>query len=378
MANTAEEAKVNNQIIENLFNKCEASIKAFDNLIEKAKNLTKKKIVKDSSIDNALLEKEQFLCHGFAWLASYNFALREILNWAKNLEKNKKNFDLEKLILQSAFGEYLSQIIGGISMWQTEIIRAGDFGLTDEDINAFLIDEVKCLIKYGNTNDVRMQIAKHIVDNNYGNVGLEDETLEMIKDQFKKFSEDQVLPYAHEWHLKDELIPMEIIKQMADLGVFGLTIPKEFGGLGMKKIAMCVVTEELSRGYIGIGSIGTRAEIAAELIKLGGRDEQKKKWLPKIASGEILPTAVFSEPNTGSDLGSLKTRAVKEGNVYKITGNKTWITHGARTDIMTMMVTTNPNEKGYKGLSIILAEKPRGTDKEPFPAKGMSGSEIEV
>ena len=378
MANTAEEAKVNNQIIENLFNKCEASIKAFDNLIEKAKNLTKKKIVKDGSIDNALLEKEQFLCHGFSWLTSYNFALREILNWAKNLEKNKKSFDLEKLILQSAFGEYLSQIIGGISMCQTEIIRAGDFGLTDEDINAFLIDEVKGLIKYGNTNDVRMQIAKHIVDNNYGNVGLEDETLEMIKDQFKKFSEDQVLPYAHEWHLKDELIPMEIIKQMADLGVFGLTIPEEFGGLGMKKIAMCVVTEELSRGYIGIGSIGTRAEIAAELIKLGGRDEQKKKWLPKIASGEILPTAVFSEPNTGSDLGSLKTRAVKEGNVYKITGNKTWITHGARTDIMTMMVRTNPNEKGYKGLSIILAEKPRGTDKEPFPAKGMSGSEIEV
>jgi len=181
MANTAEEAKVNNQIIENLFNKCEASIKAFDNLIEKAKNLTKKKIVKDGSIDNALLEKEQFLCHGFSWLASYNFALREILNWAKNLEKNKKSFDLEKLILQSAFGEYLSQIIGGISMWQTEIIRAGDFGLTDEDINAFLIDEVKGLIKYGNTNDVRMQIAKHIVDNNYGNVGLEDETLEMIK-----------------------------------------------------------------------------------------------------------------------------------------------------------------------------------------------------
>ena len=87
MANTAEEAKVNNQIIENLFNKCEASIKAFDNLIEKAKNLTKKKIVKDGSIDNALLEKEQFLCHGFSWLASYNFALREILNWAKNLEK---------------------------------------------------------------------------------------------------------------------------------------------------------------------------------------------------------------------------------------------------------------------------------------------------
>ena len=146
----------------------------------------------------------------------------------------------------------------------------------------------------------------------------------------------------------------------------------------MKKIAMCVVTEELSRGYIGIGSIGTRAEIAAELIKLGGTEEQKKKWLPKISSGEILPTAVFSEPNTGSDLGSLKTRAIKDGGIYKITGNKTWITHGARTDLMTMMVRTNSDEKGYKGLSIILAEKDRGTDKDPFPTKGMTGGEIEV
>ena len=247
-----------------------------------------------------------------------------------------------------------------------------------KELDSFLIDDVNDLIKNGNTNEVKIQIAKLISDKNYGNTGLEDETLEMIRDQFKKFSEEQVIPNAHEWHLKDELIPIEVIKQMAELGVFGLTIPEAYGGLGMKKIAMCVVTEELSRGYIGIGSIGTRSEIAAELIRLGGTEEQKKKWLPKISSGEILPTAVFSEPNTGSDLGSLKTRAIKDGNVYKITGNKTWITHGARTDLMTMMVRTNPNEKGYKGLSIILAEKDRGTDENPFPTKGMSGGEIEV
>ena len=213
-------------------------------------------------------------------------------------------------------------------MWQTEIVRAHDFGLTNQELDSFLIDDVNDLIKNGNTNEVKIQIAKLISDKNYGNIGLEDETLEMIQDQFKKFSEEQVIPNAHEWHLKDELIPIEVIKQMAELGVFGLTIPETYGGLGMKKIAMCVVTEELSRGYIGIGSIGTRSEIAAELIRLGGTEEQKKKWLPKISSGEILPTAVFSEPNTGSDLGSLKTRAVKDGNVYKITGNKTWITHG--------------------------------------------------
>jgi len=378
MTDAAVDIKKNNILLNNIFQKCENSLKALNELVNKAKTSVKQKVIKDNSLDLNLLEKEQFICHGFAWLKTYNIALREILNWAKKLDKNKKIFDIEKLILQSAFSEYLSQIIGGIPMWQSEIIRAHDFDIKEEDINLFLIEEIKELIKYGNTSDVKIQIAKLISDKNYGNVGLEDETLQMIQDQFKKFSEEQVMPHAHEWHLKDDLIPLEVINQMAKLGVFGLTIPETYGGLGMKKIAMCVVTEELSRGYIGVGSIGTRSEIAAELIKLGGTEEQKKKWLPEIASGKILPTAVFSEPNNGSDLGSLKTRAVKEGDVYKITGNKTWITHGARTDLMTMMVRTNPDEKGYKGLSIILAEKPRGTDKDPFPAKGMSGGEIEV
>ena len=370
--------KKDNVLFNDLFQKCEASLKALDELIKKAEIHVKNKVSENGVFSTKLLEKEQFISHGFAWLKTYNMALREMLNWAKKLDENKKIFETEKLILQSAFSEYLSQIVGGIPMWQSEIIRAHDFGLTDQEINNFLIEDVKDLIKNGNTNEVKIQIAKLISDKNYGNIGLEDETLEMIQDQFKKFSEEQVLPNAHEWHLKDELIPMDVIKQMSELGVFGLTIPESYGGLGMKKIAMCVVTEELSRGYIGIGSIGTRAEIAAELIKLGGTEEQKKKWLPKISSGEILPTAVFSEPNTGSDLGSLKTRAVKDGDVYKITGNKTWITHGARTDLMTMIVRTNPEEKGYKGLSIILAEKERGTDENPFPTKGMSGGEIEV
>jgi (2S)-methylsuccinyl-CoA dehydrogenase len=141
---------------------------------------------------------------------------------------------------------------------------------------------------------------------------------------------------------------------------------------------MCVVSEELSRGYIGVGSLGTRSEIAAELILGSGTEEQKRKWLPKIASGEVLPTAVFTEPNTGSDLASLKTRAVRQGDVYKIYGNKTWITHPVRADLMTLLVRTNPTETGYRGLSMLLAEKPRGTDADPFPVPGMTGTEIEV
>ena len=205
-----------------------------------------------------------------------------------------------------------------------------------------------------------------------------DETLESIREEMRRFADNEVIGNAQGWHRTNSYIPMEVIAQMSDLGVFGLTIPEDFGGMGLGKESMCVVSEELSRGYIGVGSLGTRSEIAAELILGGGTAEQKAKWLPKLASGEVLPTAVFTEPNTGSDLASLKTRAVREGNVYKVYGNKTWITHPVRADLMTLLVRTNPKEPGHRGLSMLLAEKPRGTDADPFPVKGMTGTEIEV
>jgi (2S)-methylsuccinyl-CoA dehydrogenase len=236
-------------------------------------------------------------------------------------------------------------------------------------------------MRHGNTDATRRRLVALMIEQagapTFGTTGL-DEEYEMIRAQFRRFAEDRVVPHAHEWHLKDALIPIGIIEEMGELGVFGLTIPEEYGGFGMSKTAMCVVSEELSRGYIGVGSLGTRSEIAAELILCGGSEDQKRHWLPKIATAEILPTAVFTEPNTGSDLGSLRTRAVRDGEDYVITGNKTWITHAARTDVMTMLVRTDPATTDYSGLSMLLAEKPRGTDENPFPAEGMTGGEIEV
>jgi (2S)-methylsuccinyl-CoA dehydrogenase len=194
----------------------------------------------------------------------------------------------------------------------------------------------------------------------------------------RRFADAEVVPHAQEWHRANAYIPLEVVASLSELGVFGLTIPEEFGGLSLGKVAMCVVSEELSRGYIGVGSLGTRSEIAAELILVGGTSEQKRRYLPKIASGEILPTAVFTEPNSGSDLASLRTRATREGDIYVINGAKTWITHPVRADLMTLLARTDPSEPGYKGLSMFLAEKPRGADADPFPAEGMSGGEIEV
>jgi (2S)-methylsuccinyl-CoA dehydrogenase len=351
------------------------AVTAGEKLLSLAKAGAQAKIAEAGGMDAA-----QHIAHGLAWLATTVEALRQMHLWAVRLNDEAKFGEFEQLLLAASFAEYGAQIAGGIPMSQLEVIRPQDLGVSRSDIRRYE-DTVADLIAEGGTQSVKARLASLIKDaqgsTTFGNSGL-DETMSEIHEQMRKFSEAEVVPHAHEWHLANAYIPLEIIQHVAELGVFGLTLPEEFGGLGLGKLAMCVVSEELSRGYIGVGSLGTRAEIAGELILQNGTPEQKAKYLPKIASGEMLPTAVFTEPNTGSDLASLKTRAVKDGDVYKITGQKTWITHPVRADVMTVLARTNPNEKGYKGLSMFLAEKPRGTDDDPFPAKGMTGGEIEV
>jgi (2S)-methylsuccinyl-CoA dehydrogenase len=367
--------------MENIISKCREAQKTVDSYYNVAKEQVSKLVLIDGKIAKDNLNREQHAAHGLAWIATYKKTLQEMLNWAIDLEANNKFTEYEKLILQFIYSEYLNQIKTGIPMSQLEFIRPQDLGLKNGLFNEIGNESFNDLILNGNHSEDRLKLAHIIRDsfssNNFGNLGL-DETSVMIRDQFNKFVEEHVTPHAHEWHLKDELIPMSVIDKMSELGIFGLTIPEEYGGLGMSKLAMCIVTEELSRGYIGIGSLGTRTDISSELLLIGGTEEQKKHWLPKIASGEILPTAVFTEPNTGSDLASLKTRATANETNYSITGNKTWITHGARSDLMTLLARTNPDEKGYKGLSMFLAEKERGSDENMFPSNGMSGGEIEV
>ena len=344
----------------------------------KSKNHFKSILNKDNRIDNQLLEINQFQTHGFAWFETYRIGVRETYNWFKRLHDKQEASEIDASITLFAFAEYLTQMKNGIMMSQSEIVRPSDLGLQTSDFTFMNDDTVKDLIDVGLSDKIKKVIVDSLDKDIHPSLGLNDETLDMIQDQFKKFAEEEILPYANEWHLKDDLIPDETLKKMADLGVFSIAIPESYGGLGMGKVAMCVVTEELSRGFLAAGSLGTRAEIAGELIRLGGTDEQKKKYLPEIASGNILTTAVFTEPNTGSDLGSLSTRAELNGDEYTITGNKTWITHGARSDLMTVLARTDMNQKGYKGLSMFLVEKPRGNCENPFPMDGMSGSEIEV
>ena len=329
--------------------------------------------------DAALLESEQRAVHGLSWLATYAAALDQMASYAGRMSEDGRFGEIEALVTQIGAGEYLAQIAGGIPMSQGEIVRLHDLGLAEEEV--LRAPAVRALQQSANSPAARARLVELMAAQpgsaTHGDAGL-DSTLEEFRGQMRRFCDSDVLPHAHQWHLDNTYIPLDVIARMSGLGVFGLTIPEEFGGLGLGKESMCVVSEELSRGYIGVGSLGTRSEIAAELILGGGTEEQKRRWLPRIASGEVLPTAVFTEPDTGSDLAALKTRAERKGDSYFVTGQKTWITHPVRADLMTLLVRTNPKEPGYKGLSMLLAEKPRGTDAEPFPVKGMSGGEIEV
>ncbi len=333
-------------------------------------------------IDGAALEREQRAAHGLAWVATYAAAIEQLASYAKRMEGEGRFGEMERLLAQIGAAEYLSQLFGGVMMSQGEIVRLHELGVGEGDLLAFLTSAVRTLIQT-TTPETRaraVELIKHAqgaAAANYGDPGL-DETFEDIRNEMRRFSEAEVVPHAQEWHLKDEYIPLpldlpdERARRVLADAPRGVWRARTRQGGDVRRLGGAL------RGYIGVGSLGTRSEIAEELILNGGTDEQKREWLPRIASGEILPTAVFTEPNTGSDLASLTTRAVRDGDVYRITGQKTWITHAARADLMTVLARTDPNEKGYRGLSMFLAPKPRGTDDNPFPAQGMTGGEIEV
>ena len=364
-----------------LINKCQKALITVDRYYDASLQQVRSSLLIDGKLSRDNLDLEQHSAHGLSWIAAYRATLKEMVNWAIELENSNSFTEVEKLMLEITFSEYCAQIKSGIPMSQLEYVRPQDMGLKNGLFTESGTEEFNDLILNGNSNKSRLTLAGLLKEGfsskNFGNTGL-DETTSIVQEQFRKFVEDDVIPHAHEWHLNDDLIPLSIIDKMAEMGVFGLTIPEEYGGLGMTRFVDCVVTEELARGYIGVGSLGTRGDIAAELLITGGTEEQKNRFLPKIASGEILPCAVLTEPHSGSDMGSFKTRAVANGTHYSITGNKTWVTHGARSDLMTLLARTNPDEKGYKGLSMFLAEKQRGDDNNMFPDEGISGGEIEV
>ncbi|HRP71709.1 MAG TPA: acyl-CoA dehydrogenase family protein [Xanthomonadaceae bacterium] len=367
-------------IMPDLIGRFSAAADAASGLVAALREIVVARTSVDGRIDRALADEQQHLVHGLGWYAAYADVIGQVAQWAQQLESAGQLREIDALLAQLLVGEYLAQLRGGIAMSQGETIRLSDFG-TVAAASALDAAELGELRAAGTSQAVKSRIAQ-LLAAAQGEPILErsglDDALESIRSQFHAFGEKKITPFAHGWHLRDELIPLELVQELGEMGVFGLTIPEAYGGHGMGKIAMCVVSEELSRAWIGVGSLATRSEIAAELILCGGTDEQKAHWLPRIADASVLPTAVFTEPGTGSDLGALRARALVQGEDYAVTGAKTWITHAARADLMTLLVRTDPDSSDYRGLSMLLAPKPRGDEVDPFPAPGMGGGEIRV
>jgi (2S)-methylsuccinyl-CoA dehydrogenase len=352
--------------------------RAADAVLRDATRAVAARVMVDSHAVDRLFDREQRATHGLAWLATTVEAVRQLCAYAERMHDSGGLGEIEELVIEIGLGEYLAQILGGIPMSQGEMVRPADVGLLTSEVVEHMQGPLEGLMTSGERRRARLvELMCNHRDATVGDCGL-DETLSSIRDEMRKFADSEIASQAQQWHLSNSYIPLGVIEQMSELGVFGLTIAEDYGGLGLGKESMCVVSEELARGYLGVGSLGTRSEIAAELILSNGTEEQQRNWLPKIASGQVLPTAVFTEPDAGSDLASIKTRAVRHGDVYKIYGNKTWITHPVRADLMTLLVRTNPKDAGHGGLSMLLAEKPRGSEADPFPVAGMSGSEIET
>ncbi|MDR0275346.1 MAG: acyl-CoA/acyl-ACP dehydrogenase [Burkholderiaceae bacterium] len=325
-----------------------------------------------------LLQQHQRALHGLAWVATTTEAIACAAHWGERLAERSQLGAGEELVLTLGIGEYLAQLAGGIPMSQSEVFRPCELGLEQAAAALAGHASARALIAQAALPETRRALVEHFRDGRPITETSFDADLDAIREQFRRFADKEITPKAHAWHLADALIPDDLVAQLGELGVFGVSVSADYGGMGLGKRAMCIVTEELSRAWIAAGSLGTRSEIAAELIHLSGTPAQKDEWLAKIASGEVLPTAVFTEPDTGSDLGSLRTRATPTHGGWRIDGNKTWITHGSRSDLMTLLARTEPGTTDHNGLSMFLAPKPRGSKEQPFPARGMSGGEIAV
>lgn len=194
-----------------------------------------------------------------------------------------------------------------------------------------------------------------------------------IRDSVREFVKSEVEPIAAKLDNEAAEIPMPVIRKMAELGYFGLITSPDYGGSGLDTLSMAIVTEELSRAWLSVGSVMTRMIISGTLIQANGTPEQKQKWLPKIASGEIFTAAAFTEPDVGSDAAGIKCRATRQGDKYLVQGEKAWCTFANRAHLLTTTVRTNPNEPRHKGISMLLIEKEPGDEFHP---PKLSGSPI--
>jgi (2S)-methylsuccinyl-CoA dehydrogenase len=243
--------------------------------------------------------------------------------------------------------------------------RPADFGLEEEAIAAALAGENATFLAGQLAADSIAKLGDEVLARD-GDLGADllDENHTLMRDTFRRFSDDVVAPLAEEVHRQDLDIPDEILEPLKEMGMFGLSIPENYGGLqedGKEDtVGMCVVTEELSRGSLGAaGSLITRPEILSRALLKGGTEEQKQHWLPQLAVGDPLCAVAVTEPNYGSDVAGVRLKASPVEGGWSLNGAKTWCTFGGKAGVLMVLARTNPDmSSGHRGLSMFLVEKP--------------------
>jgi alkylation response protein AidB-like acyl-CoA dehydrogenase len=193
-------------------------------------------------------------------------------------------------------------------------------------------------------------------------VELTDEQ-QQVRKMVREFVEQEVFPVAEEMEHRDEF-PEKIVDHMKEMGLFGLTIPEEYGGAGMDLMTYALVVAELSRGWMSLSGVINTHFMGAYLLMQHGTDDQRRRWLPKMATGELRAALSMSEPGAGSDVQSISCKAVRDGDDYVVDGQKMWVTNGLRAGLVVLLCKTDPTaDPAYKGISILCVEKEPGAER---------------
>ena len=327
-------------------------------LLERAAWTIRERSLEKGQVSGPLLDESQIVCFdmaiGFAESTAAGFAVR----YAKRAIDSGAG-EVETLFARLFAAESRHALRGRIGA------RVADYGLTAKEAAAALDHgAVHSLLSECLASRYLESLGAIVLEGGTTGVYLLDEQHEMMRATFRKFASTVVQPLAEEIHRHDKLIPDAILKPLAELGGFGLSIPERYGGLQPDdrddNLGMIVVTEELSRGSLGAaGSLITRPEILARALLKGGTEEQKQRILPRLASGEILNAIAVTEPDYGSDVGSMQLRATRVSGGWVLDGAKTWCTFNGKAHVMLVLARTNPDASlGHRGLSLFLAEKP--------------------
>lgn len=305
------------------------------------------RVERDGRLSRGKLDEVQPEAFNFARSLAELEAAKAVLRYAESLGK-----DYETALA----GVFVARVVRTVlDRAQTQI---ADYGLTDSDL-ADVRGQLAFVGAQLGTQHLN-QLAESLLERSSawsGDYGLDDEHDE-VRQLFARVSDEQVAPLAEHIHRADDIIPEDLLSSYAELGVFGISIPDEYGGSYIDNLTMCLATEELSRGSVGAGgSVITRPEICAKAVLKGGTEEQKKKWLPPIAQGKKFVSVAVTEPNAGSDVANLRVSAKKVDGGYVINGEKTWCTFAGRADVFILLARTGTVDEGWRGLTMFLVEK---------------------